>query len=36
MDLNGWEDAEWVQLAQDSGQWRAAVNVVMKLRVLVP
>jgi hypothetical protein len=32
----GWEDVEWVQLVQDSGQWQAAVNVVMNLRFLVP
>jgi hypothetical protein len=27
----GWEDAEWVQLAQDRGLWQTAVNVVMNL-----
>jgi hypothetical protein len=27
---------EWIQLAQDRAQWRALVNVVMNLRVLVP
>jgi hypothetical protein len=32
----GWEDAEWVQLAQNKGQWRAVVNAVMNLRVLAP
>jgi hypothetical protein len=38
MDLRetGWEDVEWVQLAQDRGQWRAVMNVVMNLWVLVP
>jgi hypothetical protein len=29
-------DVEWMQLAQDSNRWRAVVNTVMKLRVLVP
>jgi hypothetical protein len=38
MDLReiGWEDGEWVQLAQDRGQWWAVVNVVMNLQVLAP
>jgi hypothetical protein len=27
---------EWIQLVQDRGRWRAAVNTVMNLRVLVP
>jgi hypothetical protein len=29
-------DVEWVQLAQDSGQWRAVVSAVVNLRVLAP
>jgi hypothetical protein len=32
----GWWDVEWVQLAQDRGQWRAVVSAVMNLRVLAP
>jgi hypothetical protein len=38
MDLReiGWEDGEWVQLAQDMGQCLAVMNAVMNLRVLVP
>jgi hypothetical protein len=37
MDLGetGWEDVEWLQLAQDRDQWQALVNVAMNLRVLV-
>jgi hypothetical protein len=27
---------EWIQLAQDTDRWQAAVNTVMKLRVLAP
>jgi hypothetical protein len=30
-----WED-EWVQLAQDGGQWQAVVNAVTNLGVLAP
>jgi hypothetical protein len=35
MDLReiGWEDMDWIELAQDRDQWRALVNTLMKLRV---
>jgi hypothetical protein len=35
MDLReiGWEDIDWIDMAEDRGQWRALVNTVMKLRV---
>jgi hypothetical protein len=38
MDLReiGWEDVEWVQLAQYRGRCRAVVNAVMNLRILAP
>jgi hypothetical protein len=38
MDLReiGWGSVDWIQLAQDSDRWRAVVNTVMNLRVLVP
>jgi hypothetical protein len=38
MDLReiGWGSVEWIELAQDRGQWRAVVNTVMNLRVLSP
>jgi hypothetical protein len=32
----GWGSIKWIYLAQDRGRWRALVNTVMKLRVLVP
>jgi hypothetical protein len=37
MDLTevGWEDVDWINLAQDRGQWEAVVNMVMKLRVQI-
>jgi hypothetical protein len=35
MDLAevGWDDVDWIGLAQDRGRWRALVNSVLKLRV---
>jgi hypothetical protein len=35
MDLReiGWGGVDWIDLAQDSKQWRALVNTVMNLRV---
>jgi len=35
MDLSevGWEDVDWMYLAQDRGQWWILVNAVMNLRV---
>jgi hypothetical protein len=32
----GWGGVEWIQLAHDSGQWQAVVNVVMTFQVLTP
>jgi hypothetical protein len=29
----GWDGVDWIDLAQDSDQWRAPVNTVMNLRV---
>jgi hypothetical protein len=32
----GWGSAEWIQLAQDRGQWRYIVTAMTNLRVLAP
>jgi hypothetical protein len=29
----GWDGVDWIDLAQDSDQWRALVNTVMNLRI---
>jgi hypothetical protein len=36
MDLReiGWDDMDWIDLAQCRGQWRALVNAIMNLWVL--
>jgi hypothetical protein len=28
----GWEDVDWIHLAQDSDQWWAVMNTVIKIR----
>jgi hypothetical protein len=35
MDLRkiGWDGMDWIDLAQDTDQWRALVNMLMNLRV---
>jgi hypothetical protein len=34
MDLGeiGWCDVDWIDMAQNKGQWRALVNMVLNLR----
>jgi hypothetical protein len=32
-DGMGWDGKDWIDLAQDSNQWRALVNTVMNIRV---
>jgi hypothetical protein len=36
MDLRevGWEDVDWMHLAENRDKWRAVVSTVMNLRVL--
>jgi hypothetical protein len=29
----GWDGVDWMDMAQDRGQWRACVNTVLNLRV---
>jgi hypothetical protein len=29
----GWDDMDWINMAQDRDQWRARVNMVLNLRV---
>jgi hypothetical protein len=29
-----WDDMDWINVVQDSDQWRVIVNMVMNLRVL--
>jgi hypothetical protein len=38
MDLRefGWGSVEWIQLAQDRGQWRALVNTMINMCILAP
>jgi hypothetical protein len=35
MDLReiGWDDMDWIDLAEDRDRWRAVANTVMNLRV---
>jgi hypothetical protein len=35
MDIRevGWEDINWIDLAEDRDRWRALVNAVVSLRV---
>jgi hypothetical protein len=38
MDLRetGWGSVQWIQMAQDRGQWWTLMNMAMNLRVLAP
>jgi hypothetical protein len=29
----GWDGMDWIELAQDRGQWRALLNTMMNLRI---
>jgi hypothetical protein len=29
----GWEDVDWIDMAQDRYRWRAVVNAVLNLRI---
>jgi hypothetical protein len=29
----GWDGVDWIDMAQDRGQWRALMNTVMNFRV---
>jgi hypothetical protein len=35
MDIReiGWDDVDWIDMAQDRDQWRAVVNMVLNLRL---
>jgi hypothetical protein len=35
MDLGeiGWDDIDWIELAEDRDQWRVLMNTIMNLRV---
>jgi hypothetical protein len=30
----GWDGVDWIDMAEDRGQWRALVNTVLNLQVL--
>jgi hypothetical protein len=35
MDLSeiGWDEVDWIEMAQDRDQWRALVNTVLNVRI---
>jgi hypothetical protein len=33
LEETGWEDVDWIHMAQDRDQWRALVNTAKNLRV---